>query len=53
MICFRRTRKLQNFATVHASVHNHFTWERTPSSRRDFKANRTAALAEWRGLLTA
>ena len=44
---------LQKFAAVHASVSNHFNQERSLSSRHHFKANRAAALAEWRGLLSA
>ncbi|CUH40868.1 hypothetical protein JSE7799_03608 [Jannaschia seosinensis] len=47
---FRRMRSLQKFAAVHASVSNHFNQERSLSSRDIFKTNRTAALAEWRGL---
>jgi putative transposase len=47
---FRRMRSLQKFVTVHASVHNHFNQERSLYSRENFKTNRTAALAEWRGL---
>jgi len=47
MLHFRRMRSLQKFAFVHASITNHF------SSQRLFKANRTVALAEWRGLCTA
>lgn len=50
MLRFRRMRSLQKFATVHASVCNHFNQERSLSSRSLFKSNRTAALAEWRGL---
>jgi len=53
MLRFRRMRSLQKFASVHASVHNHFNQERSLSSRPNYKANRTAALAEWRGLLVA
>jgi putative transposase len=53
MLRFRRTRTLQKFASVHASVHNHFNQERALYSRQNFKANRAAALAEWRGLLEA
>ncbi|MDU8913855.1 IS6 family transposase [Aestuariicoccus sp. MJ-SS9] len=47
---FRRMRSLQMFASVHASVFNHFNSERSLSSRAIFKQNRAAALAEWRGL---
>ena len=50
MLRFRRTRTLQKFASVHASVSNHFNQERSLSSRDNFKTNRAAALAEWRGL---
>ena len=53
MLRFRRMRSLQKFASVHASVSNHFNQERSLSSRSLFKANRTAALAEWRGLCAA
>ena len=47
---FRRLRSLQMFASVHASVTNHFNHERSLSSRNLFKKNRDAALAEWRQL---
>lgn len=53
MLRFRRMRSLQKFATVHASVCNHFNLERTLTSRDHYKASRAAALAEWRGLLVA
>ena len=53
MLRFRRMRTLQKFASVHASVLNHFNHERTLSSRPVFKAKRAAALAEWRGLCAA
>jgi putative transposase len=53
MLRFRRIRSLQKFASVHASVSNHFNQERSLSSRALFKLNRAAALAEWRGLCTA
>ena len=53
MLRFRRMRSLQKFAAVHASVSNHFNQERSLSRRNIFKANRAAALAEWRGLLAA
>jgi putative transposase len=47
---FRRIRSLQMFASIHASVTNHFNHERSLSSRNLFKKNRAAALAEWREL---
>ena len=50
MLRFRRMRTLQKFASVHASISNHFNQERTLSSRSIYKTNRDAALAEWRGL---
>ena len=50
MLRFRQMRSLQKFAAVHASVLNLFNSERSLSSRPDFKLNRAAALAEWRGL---
>ena len=50
MLRFRRMRSLQKFASVHASVCNHFNQERSLSKRNDFKLNRAAALDEWRGL---
>jgi len=53
MLRFRHMRSLQKFASVHASVHNHFNQERSLSSRPNYKANRAAALADWRGLLVA
>jgi putative transposase len=48
MLRFRRMRTLQKFASVHASVFNHFNQERSLSSRQIFKLNRIAALTEWR-----
>ena len=50
MLRFRRMRSLQKFAAVHSSVFNHFNQERSLTKRDHFKAHRTAALAEWRGL---
>jgi putative transposase len=47
---FRSMRCLQKFAAVHSSVFNHFNQERSLYSRDNFKANRAAALAEWRQL---
>ena len=50
---FRRMRSLQKFAAVHSSVFKHFNQERSLTKRDHFKRNRTAALAEWRGLCAA
>ena len=52
MAKFRRAKSLQKFAAVHASVHNHFNQERRLYSRKNFKLNRSAALAEWREFAT-
>jgi putative transposase len=38
---------LQNFASAHASIHNHFNQDRHLNRRDIFKKNRLAALAEW------
>jgi putative transposase len=53
MLRFRRMQTLQKFASVHASVHNHFQTERHLQNRHACKTTRAAALAEWRGLLAA
>ncbi len=53
MLRFRRMRTQQKFASVHASVHNHFPTERHLQTRVHYKLTRAAALAEWRGLLSA
>jgi putative transposase len=53
MLRFRRMRTLQKFASIHATVLNHFNSERHHYSRQNFKLNRTAALAEWRLLFSA
>lgn len=50
---FRRMRTLQKFASVHASVHNHFPTGRHLENRTTYKQTRAAVLAEWRGLLAA
>jgi putative transposase len=42
---------LQKFASVHGTVHNHFNQERTLTDRETYKANRSAALAEWQSLM--
>ncbi len=53
MLRFRRMRSLQKFAAVHSSIHNLFNAERALTSRDNFKANRTAALTEWRQICAA
>ena len=50
MLRFRRMKTLQQFASVHASFHNHFNQERHLVDRETYKDRRSAALAEWRTL---
>jgi len=47
---FRSNKSLQKFVSIHSSVHNHFNHDRHLDRRETFKANRVAALAEWRQL---
>jgi putative transposase len=47
---FRQMKSLQKFASVHASIHNHFNSERHLVDRETYKARRSAALAEWQNL---
>jgi len=48
MLRFRQMRTLQEFASVHANFHNHFSLERHLVNRQTYKERRSAALAEWR-----
>jgi putative transposase len=48
---FRRMKTLQKFASVHASVHNHFSQERHLVSRQVYKQRRAAALAAWQSVM--
>jgi len=50
MAKFRSAKSLQKFASVHASIHNHFNYERHLYDRQSFKLNRATAMAEWRQL---
>ena len=52
MLRFRRMKTLQKFASVHANVHNHFNLERHIVDRQTFKERRSAALAEWKSLVS-
>jgi putative transposase len=47
MLRFRRMKTLPKFASVHASVHNHFNHERQLVGRQTYKARLAVALAEW------
>jgi putative transposase len=51
MLRFRQMKSLQKFASVHASLHNHFNSERHLIDRQTFKARRSAALAEWQNFV--
>lgn len=51
MLRFRRMKALQKFASVYASLHNHFSQERHLIDRSTYKARRSAALAEWQSLM--
>jgi putative transposase len=51
MARFRRMKTLQKFASVHGSVHNHFSQERHLVSRKIYKERRAAALAAWQSVL--
>ena len=47
---FRQMKSLQKFASVHASISNHFNSERHLVDRQTYKQRRSAALAEWQSL---
>jgi len=53
MYKFRLEEKLQKFTSVHSAFHNHFNFDRHITKRDNFKAQRDAALAEWRKLCAA
>jgi len=50
MLRFRRMRSLQKFASLHGSIHNHFSQEHHLTSRAIYKDRRDPALQAWRGL---
>jgi putative transposase len=51
MLRFRQMKSLQKFASVHASLHNHFQLERHLVDRHTYKQRRFAAWAEWQNLV--
>jgi putative transposase len=51
MLRFRQMKTLQKFASVHASMHNHFNSERHLVDRQTYKLRRSAALAQWQLLM--
>ena len=48
---FRQMKSLQKFASVHASIQNHFNSERHLVDRQTFKARRSAAWSKWQSLM--
>jgi putative transposase len=52
MLRFRQMKSLQKFASVHASMHNHFNQERHLVDRQTYKIRRSIALAEWQSLVS-
>lgn len=51
MLRFRHMKTLQKFASVQANVHTHFNQDRHLIDRQTYKANRSAAQAEWQNLM--
>ena len=51
MLRFRQMKSLQKFASAHHNVHNHFNLDRHLTDCQTYKANRSAALAEWQNLM--
>jgi putative transposase len=49
---FRDIKTLRKFASIKASIHNHFNHERHLISRGDFKVKGEAAFFEWQRLST-
>ena len=50
MARFRDIKTLQKFASIHASIHNHFNHQRHLNHHDTFKQARATALTEWRQL---
>ena len=50
---FRSHASLQNFASAHAPIYNHFNMGRHKINRARFKQNRSTANAEWNQILAA
>ena len=51
MAKFGDMQTLQKFAAAHVSIYDHFNHDRHLNRRPVFKANRSAALAEWHELV--
>ena len=50
MLRFRQMKTLQKFSSVHAAFRSHFNQDRHLISRETYKAQRSAALVEWKTL---
>ena len=50
MLRLRRMKSLQKFASVHASLHNHFNSERHLVDRQTYEERRSAAWTDWKSL---
>ena len=48
MVKFRDGKTLRKFASIHASIHNHFNHDRHLSRREICNRNHSVALFEWR-----
>src|SRR3546814_14420239 len=51
MLRFRQMKSLQKFASVHATLHNHFTQERNLADRPTYRERTSAAPPEGRPVL--
>jgi len=51
MLKFRQIKSLQKFASVHATLYNHFVSERHLVDRQTFKLQYSAVLADWQSLV--
>jgi putative transposase len=51
MLRFRRMKSLQKFASVHASLPNHFNSEPHLVDRQTYRIRRSAALVEWQSFM--
>lgn len=51
MLRFRKMKSLQKFASVQASLHDHFNQDHHLVDRQTYKLRRSAALAEWQSLV--
>jgi putative transposase len=51
MLRFRRMDCLQKFASIQATVHNHFNSKRYLIDQQTYKTRRSAALAEWQSFI--